>query len=270
MMKIGLGQLNTQDKKQDNLASAEKLINELAAKGAGLIMLPEYFNFLGPDELKAENAEPIDDSRSLEMIRKKARELNVYIHIGSYLERDGSQVYNTGAVFDPAGEILAKYRKIHLFDVEIPGGIVHLESATVTAGDRITTFNIGDMKFGMSTCYDLRFPEMFRRLSDQGVQVILLPAAFTLQTGRDHWELLLRARAVENLCWVAAAAQWGPSPPNHICFGRSMVVNPWGLVVAQAPDGVATVTAEIDLEVLKKTRTTFPALNHRRKDLFAL
>ena len=270
MIKIGLGQMNTQDKKQENLASAEKLINELAAKGARLLMLPEYFNFLGPDELKAENAEPIDDSRSLEMIRKKARELNVYIHIGSYLERDGDRIYNTGVVFDPAGELLAKYRKIHLFDVEIPGGVAYLESATITAGDSVTTFSIDDVKFGMSTCYDLRFPELFRRLSDQGVQIILLPAAFTLQTGRDHWELLLRARAVENLCWVAAAGQWGPSPPEHICFGRSMVVNPWGIVVAQAPDGVSTVTADIDLEILGTKRTAFPALNHRRKDLFRL
>ena len=270
MIKIGLGQMNTQDKKQENLASAEKLINELAAKGARLLMLPEYFNFLGPDELKAENAEPIDDSRSLEMIRKKARELNVYIHIGSYLERDGDRIYNTGVVFDPAGELLAKYRKIHLFDVEIPGGVAYLESATITAGDSVTTFSIDDVKFGMSTCYDLRFPELFRRLSDQRVQIILLPAAFTLQTGRDHWELLLRARAVENLCWVAAAGQWGPSPPEHICFGRSMVVNPWGIVVAQAPDGVSTVTADIDLEILGTKRTTIPALNHRRKDLFPL
>ena len=146
MIKIGLGQMNTQDKKQDNLASAEKLINELAAKGARLIMLPEYFNFLGPDELKAENAEPIDDSRSLAMIRKKAMDLNVYIHIGSYLERDGDRIYNTGVVFDPAGELLAKYRKIHLFDVEIPGGVAYLESATITAGDSTTTFSIDDVK----------------------------------------------------------------------------------------------------------------------------
>jgi predicted amidohydrolase len=270
MIKIGLGQMNTQDKKQDNLASAEKLINELAGEGARLIMLPEYFNFLGPDELKAENAEPIDDSRSLEMIRKKAKELKVYIHIGSYLERDGDKIYNTGVVFDPAGELLAKYRKIHLFDVEIPGGVAYLESATITAGDSTTTFSIDDLKFGMSTCYDLRFPEMFRRLSAQGAQVILLPAAFTLQTGRDHWELLLRARAVENLCWVAAAGQWGPSPPDHICFGRSMIINPWGIVIAQAPDGVSTVAAEINLEILEKTRKTFPALNHRRQDLFPL
>jgi predicted amidohydrolase len=153
-------------------------------------------------------------------------------------------------------------------NVVVPGGMEYLESNWITPGDEVVTFSIGDIKFGMSTCYDLRFPEMYRRLADQGVQVILVPAAFTLQTGRDHWELLLRARAVENLCWVAAAAQWGPSPPDHICFGRSIIINPWGIVVAQAQDGISTVVAEIDLGILKKTRMSFPALNHRRKDLF--
>jgi predicted amidohydrolase len=270
MLKIGLAQMNTQDKKQDNIALAEKLIDELAGKSAQLIMLPEYFNFLGPDERMPENAEPLDASESLAMIRRKARELKVHIHIGSYLERDGDHVYNTGVVFDPAGEVIAKYRKIHLFDVVVPGGIEFLESSWITAGDEVVTFRIGDIKFGMSTCYDLRFPELYRRLADQKVHVILVPAAFTLQTGRDHWELLLRARAVENLCWVAAAGQWGPSPPDHICFGRSMIINPWGIVVAQAPDGISAVVADIDLAVLKKIRISFPALNHLRKDLFPL
>ena len=270
MIKIGLAQMNTQDKKQDNIASAEKLIVELADKGAQLIMLPEYFNFLGPDEFKAGNAEPLDGSESLATIQRKARELKVHIHIGSYLERDGDHLYNTGVVFDPAGEVIAKYRKIHLFDVVVPGGIEYLESNTITPGDEVVTFNIGDIKFGMSTCYDLRFPELYRRIADQGVHVILVPAAFTLQTGRDHWELLLRARAVENLCWVAATGQWGPSPPDHVCFGRSMIINPWGIVVAQAPDGISTLVVEIDLSILEKTRTSFPALNHRRKDLFPL
>jgi len=270
MIKIGLAQMNTQDKKQDNLASAEKLIDNLAAKGAQLIMLPEYFNFLGPEERMPENAEPMDGSESLAMIQRKAREFKVHIHIGSYLERDGDQVYNTAVVFDPAGEMVAKYRKIHLFDVIAPGGVEYLESNTITAGDQIVTFSIGDIKFGMSICYDLRFPEMFRQIADQGVHVILLPAAFTLQTGRDHWELLLRARAVENLCWVVATGQWGPSPPDHNCFGRSMVINPWGLVVAQAPDGVSSIVVEIDPSLLEKTRSTFPALNHRRKDLFPI
>ena len=270
MMKIGLAQMNTQDNKQDNIASAEKLIDKLAGKGAQLIMLPEYFNFLGPDELKPENAEPMDGSESLAMIQRKARELKVHIHIGSYLERAGDHIYNTGVVFDPTGEVIAKYRKIHLFDVVVPGGIEYLESKIITPGNEAVTFRIGDIKFGMSTCYDLRFPELFRRLADNGVQVILLPAAFTLQTGRDHWELLLRARAVENLCWVAAVGQWGPSPPDHICYGRSMVINPWGIAVTQAPDGVTAVVADIDLSILDKTRTSFPALNHRRKDLFPL
>ena len=270
MIKIGLVQMNTQDKKQENIASAEKMIVELANKGAQLIMLPEYFNFLGPDELKHENAEPVDGSESLAMIQRKARELKVHIHIGSYLEKAGDQVYNTGVVFGPAGEVVAKYRKIHLFDVVVPGGIEYLESKTITPGDEVVTFRIGDINFGMSTCYDLRFPELFRRLADNGVQVILVPAAFTLQTGRDHWELLLRARAVENLCWVAAVGQWGPSPPDHICYGRSMVINPWGIVVAKAPDGINTLMAEIDLGILNKTRTSFPALNHRRKDLFPI
>jgi deaminated glutathione amidase len=267
-MKLGLAQLNTQDNKAANLGSAEKLIDQLAKKQARLIMLPEYFNFLGPDELKPENAEPLDDSPSLDLIRRKAKEHGVYVHLGSFLERDGTRVHNTGVVFDPEGKIIAKYRKIHLFDVEIPGGLVYLESQTITPGSTLSTFKVDDITFGMSTCYDLRFPELFRRLADQGVQVILVPAAFTLQTGRDHWELLLRARAVENFCWVAAAGQWGSHPPANLCFGRSMIINPWGLVVAQAPDGVSTVVADIDLEILHRVRTTFPALQHRRKDLF--
>ena len=269
-MRIGLGQMNTQDNKAANLASAEKLIDDLAKKQARLIMLPEYFNFLGPEEEMADNAESLDDSASLDLVRRKAREYKIYIHLGSFLERNGSKVHNTGVVLDPDGKIVAIYRKIHLFDVEIPGGLVYLESQTITPGSEITTFMIDSIKFGMSTCYDLRFPELFRRLGDNGVQVILMPAAFTLQTGRDHWELLLRARAVENLCWCAAAGQWGPHPPNYVCFGRSMIINPWGLVVAQAPDGVSGVISEIDIELLDRTRTTFPALRHRRKDLFSL
>lgn len=267
---IGLSQMNSQDNKKENLTSAKDSINELSEKGADLIMLPEYFNFHGSPQLMLENGEPIDASPSLDMIRAEAQRLKVYIHIGSYLERDGQHFYNTGVVFDPAGEVIAKYRKIHLFDVEIPGGKRYLESETITPGNEVTTFSIGQIIFGMATCYDLRFPELFRRLSDLGVHVFLLPAAFTLQTGRDHWELLLRARAVENLCWVAAAGQWGAFPPDNTCFGRSMVVNPWGLVVTQAPDGVSTITAEIDLPTLKAMRTTFPALDHIRKNIFSL
>jgi nitrilase len=266
---IGLSQMNSRDNKQENLAAAERSIKELADKGAQLIMLPEHFNFLGPEALRRENAEPLDESPSLDRIRILAAKLKVHVHIGSYLEQDGNRFFNTGVVFDHNGEKIARYRKIHLFDVEIPGGKSYRESDTISPGDEVVTFSIGTFNFGMATCYDLRFPELFRRLGEMGADVILLPAAFTLQTGRDHWELLLRARAVENLCWVAAAGQWGAAPPDHMTFGRSMVVNPWGLVVSQAPDGVSTITAQLDLETIRAIRTKFPALSHIRRDLFS-
>ncbi len=265
---IGLSQMNSRDNKEKNLAAAERSIRELAEKGAELILLPENFNFMGPEARKRENAEPLDRSPSLDRMRNLAEELQVYVHIGSYLEQDGNRFFNTGVVFDPHGERIARYRKIHLFDVEIPGGKSYRESDTISPGDELVTFTIGAFKFGMATCYDLRFPELFRRLGEMGADVLLLPAAFTLQTGRDHWELLLRARAVENLCWVAAAGQWGVAPPDLLTFGRSMVVNPWGLVVSQAPDGVSITTAQLDIETIRAMRTKFPALDHIRRDLF--
>jgi len=268
-MKIGIGQMNTQDNKSANLTQAEKLIDRLAVNGAQMIMLPEYFHFLGPDEEKPKNAE-LMDGPSLDLIRRKAVEHKVHVHLGSFLETDGQNIYNTSVVFDPHGEIIAKYRKVHLFDVETPGGFAYKESATITPAGEVVTFKVNDITFGLSVCYDLRFPEFFRRLMKKGAQVILLPAAFTLQTGRDHWELLLRARAVENLCWVVAAAQWGPHPPNHTSFGRSMIINPWGIVVAQAPDGVSHLIAEINIDIVNETRTIFPALDHVREDLFPL
>jgi nitrilase len=267
-LKIGLSQMNSRENKQENLAAAERSIKELAGRGAELIMLPENFNFMGPESERKGNAEPIDESPSLDRIRNLSAELKVHVHIGSYVEREGSRFYNTGVVFNDHGERIARYRKIHLFDVDIPGGKSYRESNVITAGNEVVTFAMGAFTFGMATCYDLRFPELFRRLGEMGVDVILLPAAFTLQTGRDHWELLLRARAVENLCWVAAAGQWGPSPPDNLTFGRSMVVNPWGLVVGLAPDGVSTLTAELDLDTIRTIRTNFPVHRHIRKDLF--
>ncbi len=265
---VGLAQMNSRDNKEANLKAAETAIRDLAAKGAQLIMLPEFFNFLGPESMQWSNAEPLDQSPSIDRMRDLAAELEVVQHIGSYLERRSSRLFNTALVFNQNGETIATYRKIHLFDVQIPGGNSYRESDTITPGNELVTFSHGGFTFGMATCYDLRFPELFRKLCQMGADVILLPAAFTLQTGRDHWELLLRARAVENLCWVVAADQWGSFPPDHITFGRSMVINPWGIVVSQAPDGVSTILAELDLSILQSIRTKFPALNHIRRDLF--
>ena len=267
-MRIGLAQMNSQDNKKENLLSAETLIRELAGNGAELVMLPEHFDFIGPDHEKPKQAETIESSFTLEMIRNIASDLKIYIHIGSFLERDGDNIFNTALVFNPSAEIIAKYRKIHLFDVEIPGGRTYLESDIISPGQETALFTIGDYVFGMATCYDLRFPELFRSLTGQGANVLLLPAAFTLETGKDHWELLLRARAVENQCWVAGAGQWGTAPPHHSSYGRSMVIDPWGIVVAQAADGISTAIAELDLDILQSVRTTFPALNHVRRDLF--
>lgn len=265
---IGLVQLNSGADKLENLAIAEKSIRYLANKGAVLVMMPEHFNFLGPESLKRENAEELDNSPSLDSMKNLAKELHIYIHVGSFLEKREERIYNTGAVISPTGEMVAIYRKIHLFDVETPGGIKYLESEVVSAGSEVTTFTIGDFVFGMATCYDLRFPELFRVLVQKGVHVFLLPAAFTLQTGRDHWELLLRARAVENLCYVAAAGQWGKASGGNQSYGRSMVIDPWGTVLATASDGVGTVLAELDLEKLLQIRAKFPVLDHMRRDVF--
>ncbi|MCG6878008.1 MAG: carbon-nitrogen hydrolase family protein [Deltaproteobacteria bacterium] len=265
--KIGVGQMNSRDDKAANLTMAEKLIDKLAERGARLIMLPEYFLFLGDMPDIARNAEPADGP-SLDRIREKAVSHKVYIHCGSFPEKNGGKTYNTSVVFNPDGFIVAVYRKIHLFDVELPNGNVYRESDTFTPGSRLVTFQIDGITFGMSICYDLRFPELYRQLNKQGAQVLLVPAAFTLETGRDHWELLLRTRAVDNLCWVVAAGQWGPHPPHKTCYGRSLVVNPWGLVVAKATDGISHLTAEIDVDMIAELKATFPVVDHHREDLF--
>lgn len=268
-MRIGLAQMNSQDDKEANLKSAETLIDQLVSKGADFIVLPEYFLFIGDDPGIRANAEPIDGP-AVNRIRLKAVDHKVHIHTGSFPELDAGEIYNTSIVFDPKGEIIAKYRKIHMFDVEIPGGVVIRESDTMTPGSDIVTVQLGDFLVGLTICYDLRFPELYRRLAQSGSHLILIPSAFTLQTGRDHWEILLRARAVENLCWVAAAAQWGVATPGQETYGRSMIINPWGLVIAQAHDGVTSIVADIDLTTLNRMRTRFPALNHIREDLFDL
>jgi len=267
-MRLGLAQLNTRDDKSRNMSQAETQIRKLADEGAELVMLPEHSDFIGPEHKKREQAESIANSSCLDAMRTLASRLQLYIHIGSFLERDEDRVYNTGVVFDPSGEIVARYRKIHLFDVEIPGGRTYLESQVISPGSETTLFTIGDFVFGMATCYDLRFPELFRSLMRQGANVLLLPAAFTRETGEEHWELLLRARAVENQCWVAAAGQWGTAPPNHDSYGNSMVIDPWGRVITRATDGISTVAADLDLQAVHSVRTTFPAHNHIRWDLF--
>jgi predicted amidohydrolase len=265
---IGLCQLNSGDDTTANRTAAIRAIGEAASAGARLVMLPEHADYIGTLEGKRAAAQPLDESNYLQELAGCAKAHAIYLHIGSFLERRHERIYNTAVVFAPDGSRLAVYRKIHLFDVEVPGGASFRESDTISAGSEVVVADIDGLVCGLATCYDLRFPELFRQLVMKGARLLLVPAAFTMQTGRDHWELLLRARAVENLCWLAAAGQWGTAPPNHSSFGRSMVIDPWGTITAQASDGVGVVIATVDTEPLNAIRSSFPCLNHIRHDLF--
>ena len=193
------------------------------------------------------------------------------VHGGSIVERYptlAGKFYNTSVLINRDGEIVAQYRKIHLFDVQLANGEKHYESERIVPGNEVVTAEMDGITFGLSVCYDLRFPELYRPLALQGAQVLLVPAGFTLHTGRDHWEVLLRARAIENLCYVVAPAQVGTYPPDKQCFGRSMIVDPWGLVLAQAQDMPTVIMTEIDLAQIEQARAQIPCLEHRRPEVY--
>ncbi|MGI4977678.1 MAG: carbon-nitrogen hydrolase family protein, partial [Janthinobacterium lividum] len=240
-----------------------------------LVALPEMWSCLGGDRAtKLAAAEPLPPPGSgapggeaYEFLREAARALGVAVHGGSIAEREGERLFNTSLVFDSSGRELARYRKIHLFDITAPDGTGYRESATYGAGDSVVTAEVGGVTLGLSVCYDLRFPELFLALRRAGAELILVPAAFTLQTGRDHWEVLLRARAIETQCWVAAPATWGQHhDPGGVrtTFGHALVCDPWGGVVARASDGTGWASARIDREMTARVRRDMPVLEHRR------
>jgi predicted amidohydrolase len=250
-----------------NLARAEALVRDAAARGARLIVLPEVFAWRGPATDEPAIAEPVPGPTTARL-GALARELGVWLSGGSLHERatDESRVFNTSCLFDPRGDIVARYRKVHLFDVDLPGRVAVQESATRAPGAETVTASTELGTLGLSICYDLRFPELYRRLSRAGAEVLLVPSAFTFPTGAAHWEVLLRARAVENQCYVVAADQAGTSPQGFADWGDSMLIDPWGRVLARAGDGEAVVSAEIDLDYLARVRRELPALAHVRLD----
>ncbi|MBR8168001.1 carbon-nitrogen hydrolase family protein [Burkholderia cenocepacia] len=263
-MKIAAIQMNSQDNKEHNYAEAERLVRAAAKDGASLIVLPEYFAYLSVDNAaQRESGELLGAGELSRRLSALARELKITLHAGSMVERDGDARYNATAVFDPRGELIARYRKIHLFDVEVPGGLSYLESAWVDRGRDVVTYRVGDVTVGCAICYDIRFPEMFRQLRDLGCDVIVLPAAFTAQTGKDHWEVLSRARAIETQTYFVACGQvLGHGGGVKSCWGHSMIVDPWGCVVAQASDRVGFTAAEIDLDYVRTIRQNVPVANH--------
>ncbi len=263
-MRVAVCQLNARDDRDHNLAVARGLLEKAASGGADLAVLPEYVDYLGPGD-RAPKPEPIDGEFA-QFFADAARDLGIWVHAGSFHEAgpDDGRTWNTSLLFDRAGSPVAVYRKIHLYDVEIAGRVSYQESRSVAPGRELVVTPVDGVPTGLSICYDLRFPELYRQLAIDGAKILVVPAAFMLHTGRDHWEVLLRARAIENQCYVVAAGQIGDHDPGRTCFGRSMIVDPWGTVLAQAPDAVGIVTADLDLDRLEAIRRDLPSLANRR------
>jgi len=262
-------QMNSTEDRARNLATADRLVRAAAADGAALVVLPEKWSVLGtPEQLEA-GAEPLDGP-AIGWARATARELGVDLVAGSIVElRDDGTRANASVHVGPDGEVRAVYRKVHLFDVEV-AGTVYRESAGERPGEELVTSALADgTPLGLAICFDLRFPELFRILALRGALVVALPSAFTLATTRDHWEVLVRARAIENQQFVVAPNQIGVHPPGNASGGRSLIVDPWGLVLATAPDEECHVVAELDLERQARIRAQLPALASRRPQAYA-
>ena len=266
---VALVQLDAGPDPETNVRRAAELADRAATDGARLVALPEYLQFRGPDDGFRASARPVPGPFT-DPFADVARRHGTWVLVGSLAEASGDpdRPFNTSVLIGPDGGIAARYRKVHLFDVAVEAGPVDTESARVTAGDELVTAEVEGVRLGLSICYDLRFPELYRGLALAGAQVLTVPANFTERTGRDHWEVLLRARAIENAAYVLAPSQIG-GPPGQPAYGRSMVIDPWGTVVAQAPDRVAIVHAELDLDRVDAIRQQIPALANRRPDIYA-
>jgi predicted amidohydrolase len=264
-MRAAAIQLNSGNDKASNIERAGDLVAAAAADGADLIVLPEKWNLLAAaDELVA-HAEDLETGESTSAARGWAREHGVHVLAGSIGERaDGSErIFNTSCLIDRDGEVIATYRKIHMFDVEV-GGVRYEESAREQPGEEIVSADVDGVEVGLTICYDLRFCELYRILAVRGARIFSVPSAFTLATGRDHWDVLLRARAIENAAFVIAPNQYGEVPPHYSSYGRSAIVDPWGVVLAQAPDEECFVAANLDFEGQERVRESLPALANRR------
>jgi predicted amidohydrolase len=255
-------QLNSTNEKARNLAAAERLVRAAAADAADLVALPEKWNLLAGGEELLAGAEPLDGP-SLTAARGWARTLGIHLLAGSICERAAEKAWNTSVLIGPDGEDLAVYRKIHMFDVDA-GGVAYRESEYEQPGEEIVTAPLGDLIAGLSVCYDLRFPELFRILALRGARLVGVPSAFTTATGRDHWEVLLRARAIENQVFVIAPNQIGAAAPHFDSFGHSAIVDPWGTLLASAPGEECFVAADLDLAAQDRVRESLPSLANRR------
>jgi deaminated glutathione amidase len=273
-MNVAVIQLNSQEDVAANLERARQLVVDAARSGAELVALPENFAFMGEEAHKCEIAETLPSAPEGPIggaIASVAREARAWVVAGGMPERSGdpARPFNTSVLFAPDGHVVATYRKVHLFDVDLPDGTRLLESGATFAGDEPVAAEIAGRSgqpvgLGMTICYDVRFPELYRALVDRGVRVVTVPAAFTVTTGKDHWHVLLRARAIENQVFVVAPAQHGKHPRGRTTYGKSLVVDPWGDVLAQCAEGEGFALAKLDFGAQDRVRAALPCLGHRR------
>lgn len=265
--RLALLQLAVKANKADNLEKASKQIREAASRGANMVCLPECFGFPYGPQYFPQYAEPIPGETS-EMLSRCAKENGVYLVGGSMAEKDHDKLYNTCLVYGPDGSLLAKHRKVHLFDIDIPGKITFRESDSFTAGDKLTTFDTPFCKVGLGICYDLRFAPMAQIYAQLGCKLLVYPGAFNMTTGPMHWELLQRGRAVDNQLYVASASPARDESASYVAWGHSMLVDPFGKVVQSAGPGEELVVAEVDLDFLTSVREQIPLSKQKRDDLY--
>ena len=264
-MRVGAVQLNATEDTDRNLETADRLVREAATLGAELVVLPEKWSVLGTDEQMTAGAEPLD-GRCISWARSTARELGIDLVAGSIVERVNGREKsaNTSVHVGADGAVRAVYRKLHMFDVEVDGD-VYAESATEDPGDEVVVSELpGAVKLGMSICYDVRFPELYRALAARGARILAVPSAFTMETGKDHWHVLLRARAIENQAFLLAPAQFGAHGPNRASYGHAMVIDPWGTILAECGDHDGVALAHLDFDYQDRVRAALPVLTHRR------
>lgn len=262
-LRIGLGQLNTKNNSNNSFKEIENQIAECSSKGAQLVVFPELSTYLSESSI-IDIAQTID-GEIISRFKELAIKHKIYIHNGSFVEKseNNKKSYNTSVLINTSGEIEAIYRKIHLFDIDLNKDLTYRESDRYKRGDSIVNHSSSLGDFGFSICYDLRFPELYRELTIRGAKLIFVPAAFTMFTGKDHWESLLCARAIENQVYIIAPNQFGEHPDNKLCYGNSMVVDPWGKVIARASDKVGIIVADIDWDYLEDVREKIPSLKNR-------
>jgi predicted amidohydrolase len=270
-LRVACVQLEAGPDKRENVAKADVLVERAAEAGAGLVVLPEKWNGVGNAAALAGLAEALEDGETVATMADWARRHGIWLVGGSITERRAGRdrFSNTCCVFAPSGELAAVYRKIHLFDVEV-GGHVYRESDAEEPGEEPVVVEAAGWGVGLSVCYDVRFPELYRALALGGAELLTVPANFTLATGRDHWHVLLRARAIESQCYVAAAAQVGEPMPGRPSYGHSAIVDPWGTVLADAPDEETVIVADLDRPRLQRIRETLPSLANRQPDAYSI